>query len=643
MPGLMELLSYAGNALDLPASSLRDLFSGTNPFDQWATPFTSENRTSGRDMLNPIFGKNKETGMSGWLNDPMEGVADVLGFGAEMILDPVNLISGAGVAKVLKGRKAAKSANTVAAAENAANAGKYGYVNAKLAGQADELVNPITQQAPNWQDKLDELEFDRLELEREYSGKALEKLGRYAGPDDYDYGQGSIFDDITSTLAIARDPEYQQKFNQLTKQIDEIRSQNPMKRLGYTPERPTVYHGGHDWSASATPENPYGMFDVGRLKTGEGANAYGPGAYFADAESTSQHYRNIVKRKLEKDNPLEVFNQELVNRNSRYKYQDELNPPVKPLPDSVKSLVSLLEKNNWLGVDIRKHRSRDKLYDILSDGVGLDNQPIPAEIKAAYDSLEASVPKAKLYQLDAPHDFHEKLVDWHKPLGQQHYPVQSGLMESVPGLNDAVNEFMALRTNLGKARMRMRELKGYNPDYLDTPEGMRWLAAASQARNSQRSIAEDIARRTGLHESSAIDLLENADELTGEEIARVLLRGEPRTAPIDKAESVSKLGISGTKNLAASTGRNTYNYAIWNQDLLNKMRIRAIDGERVPINPTTLVQQVAKPRVQAADAATMQSTNPMRPIQQLPSVSAPVATTALYNILARQNNYGGVM
>ena len=238
MPGLMELLSYAGNALDLPASSLRDLFAGSNPFDQWATPFSSDNRTSGRDLLNPIFGKNKETGMAGWLDDPMEGVADVLGFGAEMVLDPLNLVSGAGVMKALKGRKAAKSANKVIAAENASNAGKYGYVNAKLAGQADELVNPITQQAPQ-------------------------------------------------------------------------------KLLGYTPERPTVYHGGHDWSASATPENPYGMFDVGRLKTGEGANVYGPGAYFAEAEDTSLSYKGMVSAKLKRVDPRTDLMRELIKRSNR--------------------------------------------------------------------------------------------------------------------------------------------------------------------------------------------------------------------------------------------------------------------------------------------------------------------------------------
>ena len=639
MPGLMDILGYAGNLIDLPASSLRDLVTGSNPFDQWATPFSSDNRTSGRDMLNPIFGQNKETGMSGWLSDPMEGVADVLGFGAEMFLDPLNLVSGAGVMKALKGRKAAKATNKVVAAENAANAGKYGYVNAKLAGQADqadELVNPITQQAPKWQDKLDELEFNRLELEREYSGKAREKLGRYAGPDDYDYGQGSIFDDITSTLAIAKDPEYQQKFNQLTKQIDEIRSQNPMKRLGHTPERPRIKHGGYDWSASATPEHPYGKFDLSRIKTGEGANIRGPGAYFAQAESTSKRYRDLVNSKIRArmESPeAEAFQLMAYRALGR-------NAPTKS--KVVDDFLTTLEKNNWLGIDVTKHNDRNKLDDMLMDRVG-----VPEEVLNSYDSLIAAAPKARLYELDVPDDFQEKLVDWHKPFNEQHYPVQSGLAESIPGLRELADEYADARQKGGSMKTDQRKLRGYDPNYLDTPLGKRVDAARSSAFKAQNDIAEELIRRSGLPEWDARHLLESlyngAGNLSGEDIVKMLLRENPSTAPLSSTESVSKLGISGTQSLAGSTGRNTYNFAIWDQDLLNQMRIRAIDGEEVPINPTTLVHQVAKPRVQAADPALMQSMNPMRPIQQLPGLAAPVATTALHNFTARQNNYGGIM
>ena len=49
--GVVSGLSAIGNTLDLPGSSVRDLLAGKNPADQWLTPFSSENRTSGRDLL----------------------------------------------------------------------------------------------------------------------------------------------------------------------------------------------------------------------------------------------------------------------------------------------------------------------------------------------------------------------------------------------------------------------------------------------------------------------------------------------------------------------------------------------------------------------------------------------------------------
>lgn len=143
MPSLLEILGYAGNALDLPGSSIRDVLSGNNPFDQWATPFSDQNRATGRDVLRPFLGENQETGMSGWLQNPMEGVKDIAGFGLEMVADPLNFVSLSPLWRALKGRKAAKGAN---AAQKAANAGRYGYVNAKLlAGETADLAEPAGQ------------------------------------------------------------------------------------------------------------------------------------------------------------------------------------------------------------------------------------------------------------------------------------------------------------------------------------------------------------------------------------------------------------------------------------------------------------------------------------------------------------------
>lgn len=113
MPGILDYLGYAGNLLDLPGSSVRDLLTGNNPFDQWATPFSDKNRASGRDVLRPLLGENEETGMSGWLTNPMEGLKDIAGFGVEVLADPLNFVSGGAVLRALRGGKAARAHNSL--------------------------------------------------------------------------------------------------------------------------------------------------------------------------------------------------------------------------------------------------------------------------------------------------------------------------------------------------------------------------------------------------------------------------------------------------------------------------------------------------------------------------------------------------
>lgn len=90
--GFFEGLS---NVVGLPGSMVRDVIGGENPFDQLLDPFGEE------DRLNIT----EATGLEG-----------IPGFLAEMLLDPLNLLAGVGVAKSLpklfKARKLAKAAKT---------------------------------------------------------------------------------------------------------------------------------------------------------------------------------------------------------------------------------------------------------------------------------------------------------------------------------------------------------------------------------------------------------------------------------------------------------------------------------------------------------------------------------------------------
>lgn len=114
-PGLLERaggtalsgLAIAGNALDVPGSMARDLLTWlpggpkpANPFDQLASPFTHENRTTGRELLRGYGLAGKEDTAGNFTT----------GLAAEIALDPLTYLTFGGSA-LTKGGRAARALN----------------------------------------------------------------------------------------------------------------------------------------------------------------------------------------------------------------------------------------------------------------------------------------------------------------------------------------------------------------------------------------------------------------------------------------------------------------------------------------------------------------------------------------------------
>lgn len=121
-------LGAVGNLLDLPGSSVRDVLGGKNPFDQWLHPWSHREKglsLEGRELLHRrgLAGKNQETGISGWWDDPYEGVQDIAGFAVELATDPFAWWAGftGGARAAAKAAQAAKRAKVVEAAKAAGN------------------------------------------------------------------------------------------------------------------------------------------------------------------------------------------------------------------------------------------------------------------------------------------------------------------------------------------------------------------------------------------------------------------------------------------------------------------------------------------------------------------------------------------
>lgn len=135
-------LAAVGNVLDLPGSSVRDVLTGNNPFDQWLSPTSDRNRVTGRDML-------RQYGLVGKENDWSNFGT---GLAAEMLTDPLTytgigvVTRGAGLASrkagLLKNVKPKINSQLAKAAEKTGKqAEKAGWMQSRMMATPGALIN----------------------------------------------------------------------------------------------------------------------------------------------------------------------------------------------------------------------------------------------------------------------------------------------------------------------------------------------------------------------------------------------------------------------------------------------------------------------------------------------------------------------
>lgn len=168
-------LSIVGNALDLVPSMLRDVATLDNPFDQILTPFSAENRNTGRDVLTKWGATNP--------NDPDKWeAADFLGFGVDVLSGlPLSGI-GVGGRALTEGGKALSRAGLLDDLMRVAPAATPGKLSARISTTVDDLIKPRLGEQMN-------------PLFTAGSKEAMERQGRLM-----DAASGMGIDDITPLL-----------------------------------------------------------------------------------------------------------------------------------------------------------------------------------------------------------------------------------------------------------------------------------------------------------------------------------------------------------------------------------------------------------------------------------------------------------
>jgi hypothetical protein len=168
--------------------------------------------------------------------------------------------------------------------------------------------------------------------------------------------------------------------------------------LGFAPAGITAFHG--------TPHNILGKFDINKIGTGEGAQAYGHGMYFAENPSVASGYAKTLGQ-----------------RQAGYEINGvRINPERGSIEDMAVNLATGASGNN----------AKNPFEYAKNKALGLVKQnPQMEQVAKKIEELQSLGANLKtsgnLYKVDIPDEYVPKMLDWDKPLSQQPKQVQEGL------------------------------------------------------------------------------------------------------------------------------------------------------------------------------------------------------------------------
>lgn len=209
----------------------------------------------------------------------------------------------------------------------------------------------------------------------------------------------------------------------------------------------TAYHGTpHKFLPTA--KNPLGEFDLSKIGTGEGAQAYGHGIYLAENKEIAEHYANVLKDPDDLAD-MTLGGVDLYKGSQVVDYSPSRGAgPVDYARSALQEdaliqewrLRQAYEEGGEEGVEnVFKNIVRDKLDEV-------DEAYDPAEaavVKQYYNdvledikwgrntNIDIKKGESHILDVDLPDEHIERMLDWDAPLNQQPKSVRIGLQKMV--------------------------------------------------------------------------------------------------------------------------------------------------------------------------------------------------------------------
>jgi hypothetical protein len=172
----------------------------------------------------------------------------------------------------------------------------------------------------------------------------------------------------------------------------------------------TAFHGTpHTFPAEEGA--PLGRFRSEKIGSGEGAQAYGYGMYFAESPGTAGYYKEVLSEKMSGTGITKINNSPQIGDPE---YGDILALDMDDAP--AKTLVGK-EAINYL----QNYLQRFLKYDNKEAKLALDWLEIAKRENWSVElpGKDAKKIEGSLYKVDIPDAMVDKMLDWDKPLSQQ--------------------------------------------------------------------------------------------------------------------------------------------------------------------------------------------------------------------------------
>lgn len=174
-----------------------------------------------------------------------------------------------------------------------------------------------------------------------------------------------------------------------------------------------VYHGS---------PHAFEKFALSKIGTGEGAQAYGHGLYFAENPKVAEGYAKVL--------PYKDFERKVAEVYGEFDHPDDAVAALAEagLSPAQMKVMEALKKDDWLGFDYPHQALRAAMSKNAVEQYGVSKETAEA-IKGLHN----------IYKVDLPDEKMGLMLDWEKPISQQSYGVKRALQDS--GLTDELRKF----------------------------------------------------------------------------------------------------------------------------------------------------------------------------------------------------------